>query len=187
MLQVHGSFTWQFGMPIQVTPLRKTSKYSPETVWIPPTILKESKNYPFNKLLGLAYELLTKRCDVLRVIGASLTQNDWNVLSLIFNAQRHREYVRGSAFRVELIMPHDVGEKIKRECAYIQELTPIGYLSEGQFAEYKETDNPIARDSDLANPFAYWLDQKVEYHERRSELNRSPTAVIMSHPAGEHA
>jgi hypothetical protein len=50
LLHLHGSFTWRFGLPIEVSPLRSESRYIPETVWIPPTILKESKGYPFNKL-----------------------------------------------------------------------------------------------------------------------------------------
>lgn len=60
ILQLHGSFTWRFGIPIEISKLLRTSKYA-DTVWIPPTILKESKNYPFNKLSGLAYELLAKK------------------------------------------------------------------------------------------------------------------------------
>lgn len=168
ILQLHGSFTWQFGTPIQVDRLRPTSKYE-DTVWIPPTILKESKNYPFNKLSGLAYELLARHCDVLRVVGSSLTQNDWNVLSLIFNAQRHKESTKGKAFLIELIMPHDAGEKIKEECAYLKNIIPIGYLTEGRFAEYKDTEIPP--ESDMANPFAYWLREKTEYHLSRSELS----------------
>src|SRR5258708_14354192 len=151
LVQLHGSFTWQFGVPMRVAPVKAKSKYSVDTVWIPPTTMKESKHYPFNKLSGFAYELLAERCDVLRVVGASLTQNDWNVLSLIFNAQRHREFVRGSPFRIELIMPHSVGERIARECAYLRHLTPIGFLSEGNFSPYK--DQEIAPESDLANPF----------------------------------
>ena len=161
ILQLHGSFTWRFGVPIEIGTLRRTSKY-PNTVWIPPTILKESKNYPFNKLSGLAYELLARHCDVLRVVGASLTQNDWNVVSLIFNAQRHREFTKGSAFRIELIMPHRVGEKIKDECAYLKNISPIGYLTDGQFAHYKDTEFPP--EADEANPFAYWLSEKAKYH-----------------------
>ena len=82
LLQLHGSFTWQFGSPIQMGKLRRTSKYD-DAVWLPPTILKESKAYPFNKLTGMAHELLCRQCDVLRVGVSSLTQNDWNILSLI--------------------------------------------------------------------------------------------------------
>ena len=173
ILQLHGSFTWRFGIPLKVGKLRRGSIFN-ETVWIPPTILKESKNYPFNKLSGLAYELLARHCDVLRVIGASLTQNDWNILSLIFNAQRHRESTKGAAFLIELILPHDTGEWIKKECAYLKNMFPIGYLTEGQFAEYKnkyDEEEEIRPDSDLANPFVYWLSEKRAYHRAREELS----------------
>lgn len=176
LVQLHGSFTWQFGVPVQVSPLTKNSKYSPDTVWIPPTTFKEAKSYPFNKLAAFAYELLAERCDLLRVVGASLTQNDWNVLSLIFNAQRHRQSVKGSPFRIELIMPHAAGEHIAADCAYLQHLTPIGYLGEGRFAEYKEYydgNQDIPPESDLANPFEYWLNQKLDFHRARRELDGS--------------
>jgi hypothetical protein len=173
ILQLHGSFTWRFGIPIKVSKFREDSR-NINTVWIPPTILKESKSYPFNKLSGLAYEMLAKHCDVLRVIGASLRQNDWNILSLIFSAQRHREATNGTAFVIELIMPHKYGEGIKKECGYLKRLTSIGYLTEGRFDEYKETydrNEEIQPDSDLANPFAYWLSEKQLFHESRSELS----------------
>ena len=172
ILQLHGTFTWQFDMPIKVERLRRTSKY-PDTVWIPPAILKESKNYPFNKLSGLAYELLANRCDVLRVVGASLSQNDWNILSLIFNAQRHRESTKGTAFLIELIMPQHDGERIVKECAYLKNINPIGFLTEGQFASYKSPEE-IALRSELANPLAYWLGEKTNYHRSRQELSNLP-------------
>lgn len=175
ILHLHGSFTWQFGVPIIISRLRRTSAYA-ETVWIPPTILKESKNYPFNKLSGLAYELLAKHCDVLRVVGSSLTQNDWNILSLIFNAQQHREATKGTAFLIELIMPPQVGENIKVECAYLKNINPIGYLTEGKFAAYK--DDKIEPEPGMANPFAYWLNEKTEYHLSRSELDEETVKPV---------
>lgn len=178
--QLHGSFTWKWGNPIKVTTLRKTSKYD-GSVWIPPTILKESKNYPFNKLMGFAYEILAKKCDVLRVVGASLTQNDWNILSLIFNAQRHREVTRGTVFRIELILPHKHGETIQRDCAYLRNVFPIGFLSEGDFEAYKQDEVPA--DSDMTNPFAYWLDQKIEYHQALGELSATENTRPATQPA----
>ena len=169
LLQLHGSFTWRFGVPTRIERLRADSEYSRDTVWIPPSILKESKAYPFNKLAALAYELLARQCDVLRVVGASLTQNDWNILSLIFNAQRHREITQGAAFTVELVMPERAGERIRRECSYLRNVVPIGFLTEGQFDVYKEADDPPP-DSDLNNPFAYWLQEKLEHHNGRGEM-----------------
>ncbi len=185
LIQLHGSFTWQFGVPMQVAPLRADTEYSSDTVWIPPTTTKEAKSYPFNKLAARAYELLAEQCDVLRVVGASLTQNDWNVLCLIFNAQRHRQSVKGSSFRIELIMPHAAGEWIAADCAYLQHLTPIGYLTEGRFAEYK--DQSIAPESDLANPFGYWVNQKVDFHYARGELDGTEARRATPELAGEAA
>jgi hypothetical protein len=188
VLQVHGSFTWRFAVPIEVTKLRRDLAYSPDTIWIPPTILKESKNYPFNKVAGLAYELLAGQCDVLRVVGCSLTQNDWNVLSLIFNAQRHRELEAGSPFRVELIMQHRSGEWIKKECSYLKSVAPIGYLTEGQFAAYKDDvteDEAALRDPAMRNPLWFWLKEKINYHRKRDEFGPGALSGMMAKIAGD--
>lgn len=186
VLQLHGSFTWRFAVPVKVTRLGAGSKYSHDTMWIPPTIQKESKNYPFNKLTGLAYEVLAKQCDVLRVVGASLTQNDWNILSLIFNAQRHRERVKKAAFRIELIMSQRTGVDIQNNCSYLKNITPIGSLSEGQFAEYKEyEEKEPPPDSDLANAFFYWLKEKITHHRKHSEFGAGTLGGVMAVIAGE--
>ncbi|HVB55081.1 MAG TPA: hypothetical protein VNE63_01440 [Candidatus Acidoferrales bacterium] len=184
LLHLHGSFTWTFGLPIEVSLLDKTSAYSPKTVWIPPTILKEAKDYPFNKLAGLAYELLSRNCDVLRVVGSALTQNDWNILSLIFNAQRHAELTKGAPFRVELIMPHGAGIRIKDDCSYLKNLTPIGFLSDGDFTAYKERGEGQAPTSEMKNPLFYWMKQKIMFHRNRGEFVR-PLALAIAKIAGD--
>lgn len=181
ILQLHGSFTWRFAVPIKVYKLRRDSPYSKDTSWIPPTILKESKNYPFNKVTALAYELLAKKCDVLRIVGSSLTQNDWNVLSLIFNAQRHREIVKGSAFKVELIVSQATGERIFEQCSYLKNLFPIGFLSEGNFAPYKKNRRIP---SDMENVFAYWLKEKIYYHRKRGDFGTAALPDSMAEIAG---
>lgn len=182
LLQLHGSFTWTFGLPIEVRRLRRGSRYCPDTVWLPPTILKESKAYPFNKLAALGYALLVDHCDVLRVVGSSLTQNDWNVLSMIFNAQRHREAVRRTAFKVELIMPHENGVGIQRECSYLKGLTPIGYLTEGRFEAYKE--DHVDQDPGMNNVFAYWLKEKITHHYRRGDFGARELRGAMATVSG---
>jgi hypothetical protein len=151
-------------------------------VWIPPTILKEAKNYPFNKLAGLAYELLSRQCDVLRVVGSALTQNDWNILSLIFNAQRQTELRKGAPFRIELIMSHDHGVTIKRECSYLKNLTPIGFLTDGDFAVYKERVD--SHTAEMKNPLFYWMKEKIGFHRNRGDL-AEPLASAIAPIAGE--
>lgn len=176
LYQLHGSFTWQFGLPTEVSALNTRSKYE-NSVWIPPTILKEAKSYPFNKLMGAAYELLSQRCDVLRIVGTSLTQNDWNILSLVFNAQRHRKS-NGGMFRVELILPQSVGVGIVNDCSYLRNMSPIGYLSDGRFREYKDyADGGPPYESDLANPLKYWLSEKYRFHQLNGELSASRGAL----------
>src|SRR5216684_1044218 len=182
ILQLHGSFSWQFGLPPRISTLKHKSKYYANTMWIPPTVLKESKNYPFNKISGLAYELLASRCDVLRIIGASLTQNDWNILSLIFNAQRHRELRRKDPLRIELIMSRLGGESIQASCSYLKNTFPINHLSDGDFSGYEDYDLPA--DSELRNAFAYWLKEKINHHRRGAEFDL-PIGPAMTKIAGE--
>jgi hypothetical protein len=180
ILALHGSFTWKFAVPMKVSRLTKRSPYSADTGWIPPTILKESKNYPFNKIAALAYELLVKKCDVLRIIGSSLTQNDWNVLSLIFNAQRHRQITRNLPFQVQLIMSHQTGLNISQQCSYLKELTPIGFLTDGKFARYKNKSIP----PEMKNVFAYWLKEKIYHHRKRGEFGLGDLTPTMAEIAG---
>lgn len=183
ILQLHGSFSWELDTPIKVLRLRDNSRYSADAVWLPPSILKEAKNYPFNKMMGHAYELLSKKCDVLRIVGCSLTQNDWNILSLIFGAQRHKENFGGSAFQIELITSHSRGKEIRDDCSYLRNVKPIGDLPEGRLADYKEKDH---RDlpADMKNSFAYWLGQKIEHHYRNGELGAESLEPQMSAIAG---
>jgi hypothetical protein len=182
LLHLHGSFTWTFGRPIEVSLLGSASAYSSKTVWIPPTISKEAKDYPFNKLAGLAYELLSRHCDVLRVVGSALTQNDWNILSLVFNAQRHAELTKGAPFRIELIMPQKDGKRIVDECSYFRNLIPIGFLSDGDFGDYKEEANPNTEE--MKNPFFYWMKQKILFHRSRGDFAR-PLDPAVASIAGE--
>jgi len=188
LLELHGSFTWSFGLPLEVTLLSKSSSYSPDASWIPPTVLKESRHYPFNKLTALAYELLTKHCDVLRVIGSSLTQNDWNILSLIFNAQRHNMFLGREPFPIQLIMPQRDGLAIEKTSTYLKNILPIASLRDGgDFQPYKEekwiTENPPIADI-LANPFSYWLEQKITFHQSKKNFGTSPIGATMSRVAG---
>jgi len=181
LLQLHGSFAWKFGVPLQIATLRRGSRYSRSTVWIPPSVLKESKNYPFNKISALAYEILAKRCDVLRIVGSSLTQNDWNILCLIFNAQRHRELVRKGAFLIELIMSPESGEEIQASCSYLKNTLPINSLSDGDFSDYEKEIPP---DSELNNVFAYWLKEKINHHVGRKEFDGLPLTSAMAEISG---
>jgi hypothetical protein len=185
ILQLHGSFTWDFSVPVTVSKLTAESEYSANKLWIPPTILKEAKNYPFNKVTGSAYELLAKHCDVLRIIGASLTQNDWNVLCLIFNAQRHKESVGETAFQIELILPPASCSEIERTCPYLRRVIPISQLKEGNMDVYLDDNLPPPDSEPMRNPFFYWLKEKMTYHLNRDGFDDGMLGATMRRILGD--
>lgn len=196
LIQPHGSFNWINAVPIKVVRLQPHSEYN-NILWIPPAILKESKDYPYNKLIGLAYEVLSKQCDILRIIGCSLSQNDWNIVSLLFNAQYNQSYPNKKSFNIELIMDQDTGDRIKQEYSYLQNIVPIGYLTDGDFSPYKTrkeiTGDKESRESEegagykrkspygteLGNPFKYWLGEKASYHIQRGEIDLSGAGTTL--------
>ena len=81
-------------------------------------------------------------------------------------------------------MPHQAGERIAEECAYLKNITPIGFLSEGNFDRYKIES--VTPESDLANPFAYWLSEKLNFHQIRSEFD-GQVSHVTTVPAEEVA
>lgn len=183
IIQLHGSFNWKNSLTIEVLKLSTKSKYDKEILWIPPAILKEAKDYPYNKLMGLAYELLTKKCNLLRIIGCSLSQNDWNLISLIFNSQYYQYYFNDkNCFKIELIMDHETGEAIKKDYSYLRHLFSIGYLTDGKFSDYKDETR---RSTEMYNPFKYWLKTKARNHKKRKELDLVDIGETLKEILGE--
>lgn len=171
IIKPHGSFNWRSGLPIKVNALDSNTPLYKDTLWIPPTILKESRGYPYNKLAGLAHELLAMRCDVLRIVGCRLSQNDWNIVSLLFNAQYYQGINKNPRFRVELIMSPDSGKEITKEYSYLQNIFSIENLTDGDFSQYKE--DGWKKQSALANAFKFWLRTKINFHNSRAEFTRT--------------
>jgi hypothetical protein len=170
LLKLHGSFNWKNGYPITV----ECSVGTPEdTIWIPPGVTKKRDAYPFNVIWGRARELLN--CDILRIIGSSLTQNDWDLISLIHSTQRLR--TDGSPrYNVEFIgLPCDC-ERIKKDYPYLNPKTYIEMVEFTKFAvdtylpEYIGRPEPpeeerlkeVAKtiDESKMNVFEFWLRTK---------------------------
>lgn len=175
LIQLHGSFSWRRhrSKSIRVVKIKPKHKYDPTMTWIPPSILKETKDYPFNKLTGLAYELLVD-CDILRIVGCSLSQNDWNLVSLIFNAQDAQYGDSKKCFKIELIMDIDF-DSFKKEVSYLKNLTPIHQLDDGDFSGYKIPRDERPKPSELDNPFEFWLKTKVKLHISKGQFDMGTT------------
>jgi len=146
LIKLHGSFNWRRGFP-QIIVDEDYTNGQEEMIWIPPGIEKEKGRYPFNLLWGNAYELLS--CDVLRIIGCSLSLNDWGLTSLLFRTQ-----LRGDPedrYIIEIINSHEIGEQIRKENGYLGSVKALGELENCQdFVEFR----PV-------NIFESWLKMKA--------------------------
>jgi len=168
LLKLHGSFNWRNEFPITLVDEDKI-RYLEDVLWIPPGVEKKQERYPFNILWGRAREILD--CDILRIIGCSLSRNDWQLISLLYTTQQltshKKEYI------IELIDYCDVGKRIQKNYSYlsfriISDIKEVKtFLTKSFSSTYKgEEKLSVAIEELLNNPknniFDLWLRAKGE-------------------------
>ncbi|HUI29586.1 MAG TPA: hypothetical protein VLX91_05180 [Candidatus Acidoferrales bacterium] len=137
LLKLHGSFSWT-----------NVSTYGkPKNISIIP--LGINKNYlvpPYNFIWSRAFEILAQ-CDILRVIGCSLNQNDIGLVDLLFKAH----LARREAFEIEIIDFQQTGDEIKRRYGFFRKILSL-----------EEIEPPLVAGipTDVGNPFKEWLAAK---------------------------
>jgi len=165
ILKLHGSFNWKNEYPIVVA---DKIEHDEDFLWIPPGVVKRREYYPFSLIWGRAKELL--ECNILRIIGCSLSRNDWELISLLYTTQQLR--TDGKSYKIELIDSPDRCEEIKEEYKYLKNITTIldipivrDYLIREYFPHHagkpitEEIVNELRQSitSDKYNIFAIWL------------------------------
>ncbi|MGD0159660.1 MAG: hypothetical protein ABSB89_05120 [Candidatus Bathyarchaeia archaeon] len=146
LLKLHGSFNWSRGFPsVEIDEEQAQLGEEESMLWIPPGIEKDKDAYPFNILWGKAFEMLD--CDVLRIVGCKLKQNDWGLLSLIFNTQLETD----QTYEIQLIDFHREGELIRQRNGFLRNVKILGELENCQDL----VDPPPS------NPFESWLRLKL--------------------------
>ena len=166
LLKLHGSFGWRDAWPIS------RWQNNDDTLWIPPGIHKAKQAYPFNVLWGLAREMLS--CDILRVIGFSLTANDWDLISLLFT-MRHVNFATRP--QIEMIDAPQHVELLKEKYPYLELLSMLEIEPTGSQLIAEFTGWPLQQFGTLTveqkselfrvagtrkNWFERWLNAKVE-------------------------
>lgn len=135
LLKLHGSFNWR---GIRIRERRRTIEIIP---------LGSNKSYlhaPYGYIWNQALEVLT-RCDTLRVIGCSLSQNDEHLIDLLFKA--HLE--RSEAFEIEIIAPVDAGALIYKNYGFFPKIKTL-----------LEIEDHLIPERDPVNPYKTWLKYK---------------------------
>ncbi len=152
LIKLHGSFNWKRGFrSIIIDEEQAKLVEQREMLWIPPSIEKERDSYPFNLLWGKAFQLLD--CDILRIIGCKLSQNDWGLISLLFNTQLES----GGVYKIEVICPHEDGMNIRNRNGFLKNMYVLGELDNCQ----DFVDNPPL------NTFESWLRSKLAIHREQ--------------------
>ena len=167
ILKLHGSFNWSNNRPIQIR--KMTAIPSGNTLWIPPGVEKRKENYPFNMLWGKASECLME-CDLVRVIGCSLSRNDWGLVPMLYTAQRFNE--QGRNIEIEIIDFVQTGRDIKNNYRYlnVKDITEIDEVISFYKRQFPDaSDGELKREMENQfsnkdmNPFQAWLDAKIDF------------------------
>jgi len=147
LLKLHGSFNWGSQeirgrkRAIEIIPLGSNKTYI---------------HAPYGFIWNRAMEVLIE-CDVLRVVGCSLSQNDNHLIDLLFKA--HLE--RNEAFEIEIISPQSTGDQIKQNYGFFPKIRTL-----------QEIEGHLIPDPDPTNAFKTWLKYKVK-DTIRKDLKRT--------------
>lgn len=162
LLKLHGSFNWK----IQNDKLEVSKKFESDensddhSGWIPPSVYKKpSENSILKDIWNKASNLLID-CDILRVVGSSLRNEDFALISLIFNSQIKSD----PTFDIELIVPDRSALGDSGFTGIMQRLSFLGnikYLSSLPVFERGE----IITD----NVFHLWLLKKIKEVEIKND------------------
>lgn len=142
LLKLHGSFNW-----ISMRPYGRRRRMS----IIPLGIQKNYLSPPYNFIWSKALDLLV-RCDVLRIIGCSLNQNDVGLVDLLFKA--HLE--RTSPLEIEIIDFQPQGDVIKGSYGFFPRIFKPTEV-EDALIKGELIEDP----SRGGNPFKIWLGAKA--------------------------
>jgi len=142
LLKLHGSFNW------------KDILIYGKTTTIPIIPLGINKNYlipPYNFIWGRAYELLTE-CEILRIIGCSMNQNDIGLIDLLFKAHHQKR----SSIEIQIIdfQPLNGHHQIKENYGFLPNIVEPKSI-EGTLI------SDLLGDPDKGNPFKIWLKAKA--------------------------
>ncbi|MGO9013999.1 MAG: SIR2 family protein [Dissulfurispiraceae bacterium] len=163
ILKLHGSFNWENTFPIALKD-DHIIKNAEDALWIPPGVEKNRDRYPFSILWGKAREILD--CDILRVIGCSLSRNDWQLVSLLYITQQLRSARR--VYLIDLIDYADRGGDIADDYTYLRfrNIVDIKAVRDYFIRSYSldsKAEDKISKDikdhlsNRRTNIFAYWL------------------------------
>jgi len=160
LLKLHGSFNWEikdYELCVHDDTTLRNIKVGNKG-WLPPSVYKKPQLDLYKAIWSKAKKALIE-CDVLRVIGCSLRNEDISLLSLIFTSQlsKFRNTKNNKTFNIEFIDFEDsiVGNEKKE--GVLQRLPFLANASPFDSILYYDKDM-----DDGHNPFNSWVKMLVK-------------------------
>jgi hypothetical protein len=182
LCKLHGSFCWKNTNPVN-TYVMQPDDNEDLCLWVPPGVVKRNDHYPFNAIWGTARKSL--KCDILRIIGCSLSKNDWGLITLLHTTNRLRSDV-SEKYQIEYIDYPDSFEKVITDFPFFEKLKIITDLPEFEYYMEKEHENKyknmlgetkkekvnnwLNENKKGFNIFAEWLTAKAYYRKLEQKL-----------------
>ncbi|MGI2336012.1 MAG: hypothetical protein ACRKGH_05155 [Dehalogenimonas sp.] len=161
IVNLHGSFYWKKSHPVELS--KKADPGSENALWLPPGIIKQNAQYPFNLLWGTARELL--KCDILRIIGCSLGVSDFNILSMLHVTNRLRD--DGVKFKIEYIDYPDRFKDVDDQYPFLN-INSVGDIQEFKTYFFETEYDPTESSEGV---FLLERDQIFSWLERHPQIN----------------
>ena len=131
---------------------------------ITPGVNKNYLELPYNFVWGRAHELLLE-CDVLRVIGCSLSQNDMGIVDLLFKAQLRR---RKEHLLLQIIDFDPPNNRVNEQFGFFPRIETAKQI-EGELI----SDVTIGDSTTGSNPFKIWLKAKIERTMKTRDIEKT--------------
>lgn len=154
LLKLHGSFNWSISEK-ELRTIDVDPKIDNTNGWVPPSIFKNPENeYIFDSIWNLAEHFL-RNCDLLRVVGCNLRNEDFALLGLIFRCQQSWYEKGKSPFSIQLIIPQNSAERMIERLPFLVKFEMIDkLLSQDNYESYQSHKKP--------NPYHIWINDIIE-------------------------
>lgn len=170
LLKLHGSFNWKInGDTLDITEESGGQEYMDDySGWIPPSVYKKPEGVIKN-IWNAAAGLLGE-CSKLRVVGSSLRNEDFALLSLVFTSQ----FEKNQVFDIELIVPdEDATGSEENRWGIIQRLSFLGRMINFSNLDVYPRDHVST-----GNVFKEWIGMKLTEIERNMGASISGDAFL---------
>lgn len=175
LLKLHGSFNWKirpkilvFGKKLSICDEYENGQ-DDQSGWIPPSVFKKPDANPVFNVIWKEARALLSNCDVLRVVGCRMRNEDFQLLYLVFSSQIALMQSKKKVFKIELIMSEESGQELIERIPFL-----TGFKRLSETSVFSEEPDPDKTD----NPYYYWIKRVIDDIQAKCEEIRDDSMIM---------